>query len=152
MIKKIIMWTLVVFWMSLIFYFSSFSGVESTNQSKGFLYNTLGNIIDIFDKNISQIEKDELIDKLDHPIRKIAHGSVYFILSILVCLSLSNYNLDIKKLLIITFIICLLYSISDEIHQLFVFGRSGELKDVIIDNIGIIIGLYLFWIFKRKRK
>lgn len=144
MIKKIIMWTIVVLWMSLIFYFSSLNGSESTDQSKGFLYNTIGNIIDIFDKNMSDIEKDELINKLDHPIRKIAHGSVYFILAILVCFSLSNYNLDIKKFIIISFLICFFYSISDEIHQLFVLGRSGEIKDVIIDSIGSFIGIMIF--------
>ena len=144
MIKKIIMWTIVVLWMSLIFYFSSLNGSESTYQSKGFLYNTLGNIIDIFDKNMSDIEKDELINKLDHPIRKIAHGSVYFILAILVCFSLNNYNLDIKKFIIISFLICFFYSISDEIHQLFVLGRSGEIKDVIIDSIGSLIGIAIF--------
>ena len=144
MIKKIIMWTIVILWMSLIFYFSSLNGSESTNQSKGFLYNTIGNIIDIFDKNINDLEKDELINKLDHPIRKIAHGSVYFILAILVCFSLSNYNLDIKKFIIISFLICFFYSISDEIHQLFVLGRSGEIKDVIIDSIGSFIGIMIF--------
>ena len=144
MIKKILMWTIVVLWMSLIFYFSSLNGSESTDQSKGFLYNTIGNIIDIFDKNMSDIEKDELINKLDHPIRKIAHGSVYFILAILVCFSLSNYNLDIKKFIIISFLICFFYSISDEIHQLFVLGRSGEIKDVIIDSIGSFIGIMIF--------
>ena len=144
MIKKIIMWTIVVLWMSLIFYFSSLNGSESTDQSKGFLYNTIGNIIDIFDKNMSDIEKDELINKLDHPIRKIAHGSVYFILAILVCFALNNYNLDIKKFIIISFLICFFYSISDEIHQLFVFGRSGEIKDVVIDNIGSLIGIAIF--------
>lgn len=144
MIKKIIMWTIVVLWMSLIFYFSSLNGSESTDQSKGFLYNTIGNIIDIFDKNMSDIEKDELINKLDHPIRKIAHESVYFILAILVCFSLSNYNLDIKKFIIISFLICFFYSISDEIHQLFVLGRSGEIKDVIIDSIGSFLGIMIF--------
>ena len=144
MIKKIIMWTLVVFWMSLIFYFSSLNGSESTDQSKGFLYNTIGNIIDIFDKNMNDLEKDELINKLDHPIRKIAHGSVYFILAILVFFSLNNYNLDIKKFIIISFLICFFYSISDEIHQLFVLGRSGEIKDVIIDSIGSFIGIMIF--------
>ena len=93
---------------------------------------------------MSDIEKDELINKLDHPIRKIAHGSVYFILAILVCFSLSNYNLDIKKFIIISFLICFFYSISDEIHQLFVLGRSGEIKDVIIDSIGSFIGIMIF--------
>ena len=47
MIKKIILWILVVFWMGVIFFFSSMDGIESKMQSQGFLYHTLGNIIDI---------------------------------------------------------------------------------------------------------
>ena len=144
MTKKIIMWILVIMWMGVIFFFSSYNGIDSTTQSKGFLYNTLGKIIDIFDKDITIEEKEILIDKLDTPVRKVAHASVYLILAILVCLALDNYKIDIKKLLISAFIICVLYAISDEIHQTFIDGRSGEIKDIIIDSIGASIGLFLF--------
>ena len=144
MTKKIIMWILVIMWMGVIFFFSSYNGIDSTTQSKGFLYNTLGKIIDIFDKDITIEEKEILIDKLDTPVRKVAHASVYLILAILVCLALDNYKIDIKKLLISAFIICVLYAISDEIHQTFIDGRSGEIKDVFIDSIGASIGLFLF--------
>ena len=144
MTKKIIMWTLVVMWMGVIFFFSSYNGIDSTSQSKGFLYNTLGKVIDIFDKDITLHEKDLLIEKLDTPIRKVAHGCVYLILAILICLALDNYKIDIKKLLIVAFIICVLYAISDEIHQTFIDGRSGEIKDVFIDSIGVSLGLLLY--------
>lgn len=48
-----------------------------------------------------------------------------------------------------TIIISYLYSLSDEIHQTFIAGRSGRLKDTLIDLIGIIIGLL---ILKQLRK
>jgi len=148
--KKIIMWILVALWMGVIFYFSSFNGIDSTRQSKGFLYHTIGNIIDIFDKDITLEEKEEIINKLDHPIRKIAHITVYLILGILVCLAMNNYNLTNRSFLIYTIVICLLYSISDEIHQSFVSERSCEIKDVLIDSIGYLISVFIFYI-KRKR-
>ena len=150
MTKKIIMWILVALWMGVIFYFSSFNGIDSTRQSKGFLYHTIGNIIDIFDKDITLEEKEEIINKLDHPIRKIAHITVYLILGILVCLAMNNYNLTNRSFLIYTIVICLLYSISDEIHQSFVSERSCEIKDVLIDSIGYLISVFIFYI-KRKR-
>ena len=149
MIKKIILWILVILWMGLIFYFSSMDSLKSTRQSKGFLYHTIGNIIDIFDKDMSSIKKEELINKLDYPIRKIAHASVFFVLGILVFIALNEYNIDIKKLLLISFIICILYAISDEVHQLFISGRSAKAFDVLIDSFGSSIGLLIVYLFKK---
>lgn len=37
--------------------------------------------------------------------------------------------------------ICILYAISDEVHQLFVPGRGGQVRDVIIDSAGAIAGI-----------
>ena len=49
-----------------------------------------------------------------------------------------------------------LYAATDEFHQLFIEGRSGELKDVAIDSTGALLGLLLAFIFhkliKNKRK
>lgn len=42
-----------------------------------------------------------------------------------------------------TIIIAYLYALSDEIHQTFVIGRSGRLRDTFIDLVGIIVGLLL---------
>lgn len=41
-----------------------------------------------------------------------------------------------------------MYAISDEIHQLMVDGRSGNVRDVIIDSIGILIGIMVFLLIK----
>ena len=49
----------------------------------------------------------------------------------------------------------LLYAMSDEYHQTFVMGRSGELRDVLIDSLGIITGIVLtvliLKLFKSKK-
>lgn len=150
MTKKILLWILVIFWMSLIFYFSSFNGIDSTKQSQGFLYNTLGKIIDIVNPNIDVEKKDLIIQRLDTPIRKIAHASVYFILAIFVYLLLKEYN--IKKIYLTSFIICFLYACSDESHQLFVSDRSGEITDVLIDSCGIGLALLLMKLVNKNNK
>ena len=141
MTKKIILWIIVIFWMSLIFYFSSFNGIDSTKQSQGFLYNTLGKIIDIVNPSMDVEKKDLIIQRLDTPIRKIAHASVYFILAIFIYLLLKEYG--IKHIYLISFIICFLYACSDEIHQLYVSDRSGEILDVLIDSVGVVIALFI---------
>ena len=109
MTKKIILWILVIFWMGLIFYFSSFKGDESTKQSQGFLYNTLGNIIEFFNKDISIGEKKLLIEKYDPIVRKFAHACVYFVLAGLVSLLIVSYDIKLNKTIILSLI--LLFSI-----------------------------------------
>ena len=44
------------------------------------------------------------------------------------------------------------YAISDEIHQLFVPGRSGEIADAIADIVGIILVVFVYFIIKQIRQ
>lgn len=147
--KRIVLWILVILWMSLIFFFSSFNGKDSARQSKGVLHHTLGVIIELFDKDITLEEKEEIIDKLDKPVRKVFHGCIFFVLGVLVYLLLNTYSIVDKRLIIYSIVICLLYAISDEVHQTFVSERSGEIRDVIIDTLGSTIGIFLTNLFKK---
>lgn len=128
--KKIINIVLVVLWMLFIFTMSSFKAVDSDNQS-GIIVNILVNIF-----NIKNVELITLI------IRKSAHIIEYLILGILMLNCLKDYS--IKNLVIVSILICIIYSCTDEIHQLFISGRSGEIIDVFIDSIGIILGNLVF--------
>jgi hypothetical protein len=38
---------------------------------------------------------------------------------------------------------CVLYSVSDEFHQLYSNGRSGNIKDVLLDSLGSLCGILL---------
>jgi VanZ like family len=42
-----------------------------------------------------------------------------------------------------SFLLGLAYAVSDEVHQRFVEGRHGSAMDVVIDSIGLAIGIYL---------
>jgi VanZ family protein len=47
-----------------------------------------------------------------------------------------------------------LYAVSDEIHQLFTPGRSGEIRDVLIDSVAGMVGIWLihvYWIARTSR-
>ncbi len=149
--RKIIYSILVVFWMSLIFFLSNQPAVDSTELSDGFISNTIGNVYKLFDKNISSEDLDIIKDKYSHVVRKMAHFTIYMILGTLVTLLVREYNISFYKCLFISLLVCLLYSISDEIHQLFVMGRSGEIKDVLIDTSGSFMGIFVFnKLFRRK--
>ena len=142
--KKIILWILVILWMGLIFYLSSRNAEESTSQSQGIINKTT--IID----NYEEDKKEEALVSIDRIFRKVSHVCEFFVLSILVCLLLLEYKVPINKALLFAFLICFVYSISDEIHQLYVPGRSGEVRDVFIDSIGIVLGLIPLKLIKRK--
>ena len=115
---------------------SSADSTESNNQS-GFIVNIISHIL-----NINNIELLSFI------IRKIAHLTEYLILGLLVHNLIKQYN----KKWYISLIICILYAISDELHQGFTPGRSPQISDVFIDTIGSLIGISLLhFIIKLKK-
>lgn len=137
--KKIIKILLVIIWMIVIFCFSNEPATESSKLSNDFIKHTISKVI----KN----DSPEIIEKYTKPVRKTAHFCVYLILGLLV---LNCFKTD-KKCIIYAFIICFLYSISDEFHQTFINGRSGEILDVLIDSFGSLIGISLEYLFRSNK-
>ena len=43
-----------------------------------------------------------------------------------------------------------LYAASDEVHQLFIEGRTGQLSDVLLDSSGVLAGALLCWLLLRR--
>ena len=127
--KIIIKIVLVVIWMIVIFCFSNQKATESSKLSNGLIKNTISRIIND--------DREESIEKFVTPVRKSAHFFIYLILGILV---MNCFDID-KKYIFYSIMVCFLYSISDEIHQLFIDGRSGEILDVIIDTTGSFLGI-----------
>lgn len=74
---------------------------------------------------------------VDFLFKKTAHIFEYTILFLLWYWALGKKN-PIEALMI-----SISYAFTDEIHQLFVPGRTGLLRDVVIDSIGIIIFSFL---------
>lgn len=82
----------------------------------------------------------------DTILRKGAHISEYAILAWLVSWAWGGAK---RHWYIVAF--CLTYAASDEIHQLFIRDRSGQVIDVVVDTVGIVIGIILFQNFSTKR-
>lgn len=147
--KKIINWLLLIIWMIVIFELSNQTGEVSGDLSSSLLYQ----ILSIFIGDISSINSD-ILSILMFLIRKLAHFTEYAILGIL-CLNVLRSYYDFSwKLDLCALILCMMYAASDEFHQLFISGRAGSFKDVLIDTSGsmfslLIYGLYLKW---RERK
>ena len=133
-------WGLVVFWMGAIFYFSHQSAFESGRLSRRV---TLF-VVDLLKKAAPRVEVEE--QKTHHIVRKNAHFFMYFVLGILLLNALQRSGAEGEWALLSAVFLSAVYAASDEFHQLFVPGRSGNVKDVFIDTAGSISGILLVWL------
>ena len=140
---KFVKYLLIIIWMILIFYFSNQPANNSSKQSKGIIIKGITTVTKIVNKNISNQELNKIIYIVEKPVRKAAHIFLYFVLAILVTWLLKSYNLTYNQIFLYSILICVLYSCSDEIHQLFISGRSGSIVDVFIDNLGSYLGIFI---------
>ena len=134
--KKLILWILIFVWMITIFMFSAQNGDESSELSQGFLRTF---ILRFTPDNISE----DIVNMMEYIIRKCAHMTEYAVFGILVFYQIKLYRLLEKEWnRIVMAVICvMIYASTDEIHQLFVGGRSGRFTDVLIDTAGGFIGI-----------
>ncbi len=149
MIKKIIKILLVLIIMFTIFKFSSERDTVSTNRSDGIIIRTCEFFLG---RQLNDKEKEIYLEKYVVYVRKTAHFTLYFLLGLAYISLLKEFNLDDKKLLIYTIIFVFMYACSDECHQLFVPGRSGEIKDVLIDTTGGIVSSFIYTVFRIRRR
>ncbi len=73
----------------------------------------------------------------------ILHAGEFFALAILVARAL-NGGLQrpiSPRTMLLAFLFCVLYAVSDEIHQMFVPNRYADLTDVLSDVVGAALGL-----------
>ena len=141
--KRIIFSILIILNCLTIFYFSHQIADNSSKQS-GAIVEIISNIIPCI-KNMPEEEQTILKEEILAPIvRKSAHFSIYTMLGILTTnFMLTIENKKMSKRAIIALIFCILYAITDEFHQKFIPGRSAELRDVLIDTSGAMLGILL---------
>lgn len=135
--RKIISITLVILWMILVFWFSSQIGDDSQVTSG----NTIRKIITFINNNIDKVKLEEIVELLQPIVRKLAHFTLYTLGGILIFNLFNSFKLKNREKIGYSLLVGALYAITDEIHQLFVPGRSGMIKDVFIDSLGIITGV-----------
>ena len=142
--KKTIFAVLLVLWMGFIFFMSCENAEKSSNTS-GQTIRVVLSAVPEFEKQPEEV-KINIIEKLEFIVRKSAHFIGYMILGILASGLILQYE-NINKKYPLAFLICVIYAISDEIHQLFVPGRAGQIRDVLIDSAGSFLGIILVMAF-----
>ncbi|SNU09941.1 VanZ like family protein [Lachnospiraceae bacterium] len=160
-IRKIVFLILSIVWMVVIFLYSSRDAALSTTDSQTVAL-TIGDLT-IEDFNQWSTEQQyQYAASIDHPVRKAAHFTEYFILGML--LLGAWYDAEHRKLFkknvnendnkpnsvlicifnaLIPLMISLIYAVSDEYHQTHVSGRSGMMTDVLIDGSGALAGIII---------
>lgn len=137
-----------------IFYMSNRPADESDEMSYGVVYQIVGFVVPGYD----QMTYDEQLywqKQLNYPVRKTAHFMEYAMLGALVL----NMLLQIEKargrrhwagsrnalfkLGASAWALSTAYACTDEIHQLFVSGRTGKITDVLIDSSGVLLGVLI---------
>ena len=134
---------IVLLWMILIYFFSQQTVNESIRLSSVATM-VFTNILELFFPN-SAFEEEYI----HHIVRKLAHFTIYFILGVLVSSLLNIGKRKGKKIVFITGICCLLFAISDETLQLFIYGRGAQVSDVLIDFTGASLGILYVYVWRR---
>ena len=139
--------------MCLIFSFSAQTGEESGSLSSKISHMAVNVGNQVLHLDLSESEIESYAGYLEHPIRKLAHMTEYFILTLLVLFPLFLCGLRGRALILTALIFCVCFAATDEFHQSFVAGRGPSVKDVGIDSIGVCAASLLYWVttfFHRK--
>lgn len=126
----VIFWLLTAAVMVIIFMFSADTGEESEEISQSLF----GMLIDYIGRFISH-----------DVLRKIAHFTEFAALGF--CMTGAIHYTFGKRNFFLPFIPCVLYAVSDEIHQYFVPERACRIFDVFIDSCGVATGIGIFLLF-----
>lgn len=135
--------------MAAIFSFSAQSGGESGSLSDALARMLASAFVGGFDAMPSE-QQAQLIAQMSWPIRKTAHASEYACLAIslvITCWQIAAWRSEarggtglclqrIPFVGVTAFALAVLYACSDEIHQLFIDGRAGQVADVLVDALG----------------
>jgi VanZ family protein len=77
-------------------------------------------------------------------VRKSAHMLLYFVFGGLVLHALSIRTRPDLRRMLLALTVCVSYALTDEWHQLYVPGRGAQLRDVLIDTSGAMLGILTY--------
>jgi VanZ family protein len=130
--RLLLLWLPVVLWMSLIWLGSSQQGLPTSESGW-----------------------------LDFVIKKTGHLLEYGILGLLLwraahgSLALRGWageeNAHERAAALLAVVLGAAYAVSDELHQMLVPSRSGNLRDVVIDTLAVTLAVGLLLLWRRRR-
>lgn len=151
---RFVLWTCVVTWMAVIFFLSAQEASQSSSLSGSAIW-SVAEIAQPGFREMSRDEQESIVGKYQYIARKAAHMIAYLALGVFCMTALFQYAIKRGLRAVTAFAVCVGYAGTDEIHQLFVAGRSGQITDVGIDAFGVSLGIcsvmFVHWAWKTKR-
>lgn len=135
---------LAIVWMCIIFAFSAQTKEESGAVSESVTYHMVSSTRMFFHLDISDERVKEIADAIEGFVRKMAHMTEYGVLAVLLFIWIGQWEMSFLRRGGTASGAAAVYAATDEIHQVFVAGRSGRFSDVCIDTAGAILGIMLF--------
>lgn len=126
--------------MIVIFSFSSQNSIDTNSVS----HEVTSKLAEKVFSGYAQLSPDTQIimtEQLNLFVRKTAHFSLYFILGFMTASAFFLVTCKYKKSFLSAALVCFAYGSLDEIHQMFVPGRTPLVRDVIIDTAGGVCGI-----------
>ena len=130
--------------MTLIFLLSAEGREDSGDRSGRITQWVIDRLYPDFDAYPEE-ERETIRENVHHAVRKIAHFSEFGLLGVLSTAWL--FHVDSRRSALkrwvkvgICAVFCLLYAVSDEVHQIF-SGRGPAVTDVLIDTWGALTGI-----------
>ncbi len=134
---------LLICWMTFIFFLSN-QNAESSSQTSGQVIEMIAEKVYPEFKQMTETQKQEIIESWQFVARKTAHVAMFAVLGILAFLTFVSYvDLRFFTRIFWASAVGVLYAATDEYHQRFIAGRSCELRDFLIDTAGVLAAVLL---------
>ena len=154
-LKQVLSFLPALLIMVAIFRFSSQNADDSSTESIRITQELLCAIRDRLRLSWTSSQLSLYIERSEFFIRKLAHFSEYAALGLSLILPLRTFysgSFKKKTLFLTSWMICIAYAASDELHQFFTPGRSPQIRDVVIDSFGALAGILLGLLLIRIRR
>ena len=147
---KYISFVMIIAVMAVIFAFSNRPASESVAESNIFSLKIIDGNVDDYE-DMDAVQKQAVLDYIDWFVRKTAHVLEFAALSFWIYLHLfavrsktfERGRIFSWRMGLLSAAASLVYAGTDEIHQLFVSGRTCTWMDIGIDSIGCVLGVPL---------
>ena len=147
---RVLLTALTVTVMTLIFFFSTEPAEQSDRTSGRIAMLVIHAVYPEYDR-YPEKEQQKVYDDVQFRVRKAAHFTEYLVLGIMIRLCLESW-FGKKRFLNRTGWACgTLYACTDELHQLLTDGRSGQWQDVLLDSCGVLAGILITALIRRRR-
>lgn len=159
--------------MVLIYWFSDQPDTVSSEQSMRIGKLICSILVGGYD-TLSEVTRNQYAELIDHFVRKSAHFCEYAVLGMLTwgsfcsvravfgekgrrcsetCSEAESGSRSLwayRKIELFAWVWCICYAATDEFHQLFVPGRYGMVRDVILDSLGALTGITVCILVSRR--